>query len=137
MPTTRRSSISWVFRLKWCASLGFGSLVDLTYVDQDEVFGSAYATAVYVSSIMKLPKDKKVFVVGMKGLEEELAEEGISFIGGTVSKLIIVLCSGSRISDRMLLTTHCSRQRRRLYQTLMWLLWSWVWIWLSTITNSP
>ncbi|VDB96671.1 unnamed protein product [Peniophora sp. CBMAI 1063] len=49
----------------------------------DEVFGSAYATAVYVSTIMKLPKDKKVFVVGMKGLEEELAEEGISFIGGT------------------------------------------------------
>lgn len=33
---------------------------------------------------MKLPKDKKVYVIGMSGLEEELREEGISFTGGTV-----------------------------------------------------
>jgi 4-nitrophenyl phosphatase len=33
---------------------------------------------------MKLPKDKKVYVIGMSGIEEELREEGISFIGGTV-----------------------------------------------------
>lgn len=52
---------------------------------QDEVFGSAYASAVYISSVMKLPKDKKVYVIGMKGLEEELDEEGIAHIGGTVS----------------------------------------------------
>jgi len=32
---------------------------------------------------MKLPKDKKVYVIGMSGIEEELKEEGISFIGGT------------------------------------------------------
>ena len=31
-----------------------------------------------------MPKDKKVYVVGMKGLEEELDEEGIQHIGGTV-----------------------------------------------------
>ncbi|PCH37456.1 p-nitrophenyl phosphatase [Wolfiporia cocos MD-104 SS10] len=49
----------------------------------DEVFGSAYAAAVYISSIMKLPKEKKVYVIGMKGLEEELEEEGISHLGGT------------------------------------------------------
>ncbi|KAF8558563.1 2-phosphoglycolate phosphatase [Imleria badia] len=49
----------------------------------DEIYGSAYAAAVYVSSVMKLPKDKKVYVIGMAGLEEELREEGISFIGGT------------------------------------------------------
>lgn len=49
----------------------------------DEVFGSAYASAVYISSVMKLPKDKKVYVIGMKGLEEELDEEGIAHIGGT------------------------------------------------------
>ena len=71
--------------------------MDLIGVCQDEVFGSAYATAVYVSTIMKLPKDKKVFVVGMKGLEEELAEEGISFIGGTVSTATTVLLSDLRI----------------------------------------
>ncbi|KAJ6557274.1 HAD-like domain-containing protein [Mycena vulgaris] len=49
----------------------------------DEIYGSAYASAVYISSVMKLPKDKKVYVIGMKGLEEELHEEGVSFLGGT------------------------------------------------------
>jgi ribonucleotide monophosphatase NagD (HAD superfamily) len=53
--------------------------------DQDEVFGSAYASAVYISSVMKLPKDKKVYVIGMSGVEEELEEEGVSYLGGTVS----------------------------------------------------
>ena len=38
----------------------------------------------YISSVMNLPKDKKVYVIGMSGIEEELKEEGISFIGGTV-----------------------------------------------------
>ena len=46
--------------------------------------GSAYASAVYISTVMKLPKDKKVYVVGMSGIEDELREEGISFLGGTV-----------------------------------------------------
>ncbi|KAI0342378.1 2-phosphoglycolate phosphatase [Trametopsis cervina] len=49
----------------------------------DEIFGSAYASAVYISSVLKLPKDKKVFVVGMSGIEEELNEEGIRHLGGT------------------------------------------------------
>ncbi|TFY57784.1 hypothetical protein EVJ58_g6808, partial [Rhodofomes roseus] len=49
----------------------------------DEVFGSAYASAVYLSTVMKMPKHKKVYVVGMKGLEEELEEEGIQHLGGT------------------------------------------------------
>ncbi|KAF8265670.1 2-phosphoglycolate phosphatase [Lactarius quietus] len=49
----------------------------------DEVFGSAYAAAVYLSSVLKFPKDKKVYVIGMSGLEDELRSEGVSFIGGT------------------------------------------------------
>nr|GAT48135.1 4-nitrophenylphosphatase [Mycena chlorophos] len=49
----------------------------------DEIYGSAYAAAVYISSVIKLPKDKKVYVIGMKGMEEELADEGVSFVGGT------------------------------------------------------
>ncbi|KAJ7178123.1 HAD-like domain-containing protein [Mycena filopes] len=49
----------------------------------DEIYGSAYAAAVYISSVIKLPKDKKVYVIGMKGMEEELRDEGVSFIGGT------------------------------------------------------
>ena len=57
----------------------------LTPTLQDEIYGSAYAAAVYISSVIKLPKDKKVYVIGMKGLEEELRDEGVSFLGGTVS----------------------------------------------------
>ncbi|KAL4076844.1 HAD-like domain-containing protein [Scleroderma yunnanense] len=49
----------------------------------DEVYGSAYAAAVYISSVMELPKNKKVYVIGMSGIEEELREEGVSFVGGT------------------------------------------------------
>lgn len=52
---------------------------------QDEIYGSAYAAAVYISSVIKLPKDKKVYVIGQAGLEEELQDEGIVYIGGTVS----------------------------------------------------
>lgn len=33
---------------------------------------------------MKLPKDKKVYVIGQDGLEAELDEEGITHIGGSV-----------------------------------------------------
>lgn len=33
---------------------------------------------------MNLPKDQKVYVIGMSGIEEELREEGVSFIGGMV-----------------------------------------------------
>ena len=50
---------------------------------QDEIFGSAYAAAVYISTVLKLPKTSKVYVIGMSGLEQELASEGISFLGGT------------------------------------------------------
>jgi len=49
----------------------------------DEIYGSAYAAAVYLSSVIKLPKTKKVYVIGMSGLEEELRDEGITIIGGT------------------------------------------------------
>lgn len=49
----------------------------------DDVFGSSYSSAIYISRILKLPRGKKVFVVGEKGAEEELRSEGIEFIGGT------------------------------------------------------
>lgn len=53
---------------------------------KDEIYGSAYASAVYISSVLKIPKEKKVYVIGMAGIEEELREEGIPYLGGTVSK---------------------------------------------------
>lgn len=52
--------------------------------DQNEIFGSAYASAVYMSKILQFPKDKKVYVIGQKGLEEELDAVGIAHAGGSV-----------------------------------------------------
>lgn len=57
------------------------------HVTKDEIFGSAYSSAVYLDQVVKFPKnEKKVFVVGEKGIEDELAEVGIQCIGGTDPK---------------------------------------------------
>lgn len=48
------------------------------------MFGSAYASAVYISKILKFPKDKRVYVIGQEGLEEELDKVGVAHAGGTV-----------------------------------------------------
>jgi 4-nitrophenyl phosphatase len=39
--------------------------------------------AVYISSVLKLPPTDKVYLIGMSGVETELAGQGISWIGGT------------------------------------------------------
>lgn len=49
---------------------------------QDDVVGSAYNAAYYIKHVMKLPEDKKIFVVGDKGLEDELNDMGVKFVGG-------------------------------------------------------
>lgn len=52
--------------------------------DVDEIFASAYSSAIYISRILKLPAPKnKVFVLGESGIETELKSEGVEFIGGT------------------------------------------------------
>lgn len=78
--------------------------------------GSAYAAAVYISSVLKLPKDKKVYVVGMSGIEEELREEGISFLGGTVR--LPALRTGTRPhAARAHRTPRTTRSRRSASST--------------------
>ena len=76
----------WASRRMSCVPLLPVDEYSVILVLQDEVFGSAYASAVYLSSVLKFPKDKKVYVIGMSGLEDELRSEGISFIGGTVRR---------------------------------------------------
>ena len=50
----------------------------------DEIFASAYSSAIYIARIMALPPPKnKVFVIGEAGIETELRSEGVAFIGGT------------------------------------------------------
>lgn len=55
--------------------------------DPEDVFGSSYSAAVYISRILKLPPGKnKVFVIGEAGIEDELKSEAVPFIGGTDAK---------------------------------------------------
>jgi 4-nitrophenyl phosphatase len=56
----------------------------------DEIFGSSYAAAVYLSKVIKLPKDKQVFIIGMKGMQDELDEEGVAWVGGQVPFIILL-----------------------------------------------
>ena len=50
----------------------------------EEIFGSAYSSAIYISRILKLePPNNKVFVIGEAGIENELRSENVPFIGGT------------------------------------------------------
>lgn len=51
---------------------------------QDQVFGSSYSAAIYISRVLKLPSPKnKVFVLGESGVEQELATENVPCCGGT------------------------------------------------------
>ena len=52
-------------------------------VDQEEIFGSCYSAATYLSQVLSFPRDKTVYLLGEKGMEEELDAEGISSLGGT------------------------------------------------------
>ncbi|KIN01711.1 hypothetical protein OIDMADRAFT_18622 [Oidiodendron maius Zn] len=74
---TNNSTKSRADYQKKLTSLGIPSTVD-------EIFASAYSSAIYISRILRLPAPKnKVFVLGENGIETELKSEGIEFIGGT------------------------------------------------------
>lgn len=57
-------------------------------VAKEEVFGSSYASAVYVDKILQLPKNKKVWVLGEGGIEIELNDLGYTTVGGTDPRLV-------------------------------------------------
>ncbi|KAF9925635.1 hypothetical protein FBU30_004620 [Linnemannia zychae] len=46
-------------------------------VDEENIFCSSYATALYLKDVLKFPKEKRVFVVGEPGLIDELNKAGI------------------------------------------------------------
>ncbi|CAN6613819.1 4-nitrophenylphosphatase [Trichomonascus vanleenenianus] len=56
-------------------------------VRESEIFGSSYSSAVYLRKVLNFPNDKKVLIVGEKGIEEELANLGIKYVGGTDPEL--------------------------------------------------
>ncbi|CUS10571.1 unnamed protein product [Tuber aestivum] len=45
----------------------------------DEIFCSSYSSAVYISRVLQLQRDKKVYMIGESGMKEELEAEGISY----------------------------------------------------------
>ncbi|KAK4517909.1 uncharacterized protein ATC70_001257 [Mucor velutinosus] len=49
---------------------------------KEEVFSSAFATASYLKHVLKFPEEKKVYIIGMAGIKDELAAEGIRSCGG-------------------------------------------------------
>ncbi|KAK4705112.1 4-nitrophenyl phosphatase, partial [Phenoliferia sp. Uapishka_3] len=49
----------------------------------DEIFSSAYASAAYLKNILHFPADKRVYVIGEKGIEDELDSVGVKYAGGT------------------------------------------------------
>lgn len=74
---TNNSTKSREEYLKKFTGLGIPSNVE-------EIFGSAYSSAIYISRILKLsPPKNKVFVIGEAGIEHELRSENVPFIGGT------------------------------------------------------
>lgn len=74
---TNNSTKSRADYQKKLTSLGIPSNIE-------EIFASAYSSAIYIARIMKLPAPKnKVFVLGESGIETELKSEGVEFIGGT------------------------------------------------------
>ncbi|GMM37798.1 4-nitrophenylphosphatase [Saccharomycopsis crataegensis] len=56
-------------------------------ITKSDIFGSAYATAVYLDKVMKFDHTKKVWVLGGQGVHDELTELGIQSIGGTDPEL--------------------------------------------------
>lgn len=55
---------------------------------EEEVFGSSYSAAIYISRIMKLQAPKnKVYVLGETGIEQELDSESVRYCGGTDQSL--------------------------------------------------
>lgn len=55
-------------------------------VSKSEIYTASFATAYYLKHIAKF--DKKVYMIGGKGLSEELTEMGIPNIGYGVSKTL-------------------------------------------------
>ncbi|ERF68566.1 hypothetical protein EPUS_04664 [Endocarpon pusillum Z07020] len=50
----------------------------------EEIFGSSYSAAIYISRILQPPPHKrKVFILGESGIEAELDSEGIPHLGGS------------------------------------------------------
>lgn len=53
---------------------------------QSDIVSSSFAAAAYLKDVLKFPADRKVYVLGMSGIEEELDSVGIKHCGGTAAE---------------------------------------------------
>ncbi|KAJ3411836.1 hypothetical protein HDV05_001678 [Chytridiales sp. JEL 0842] len=53
---------------------------------EDEIFSSAYAAAYYIRNTLNFPDDKRVYVCGMGGIQQELDDLDIKHVGGSGSE---------------------------------------------------
>jgi 4-nitrophenyl phosphatase len=55
----------------------------------DEIFGSSYAAAFYLKRhfMPRLAPGKRIYVIGEKGLTEELDSEGVAWTGGPADRI--------------------------------------------------
>jgi 4-nitrophenyl phosphatase len=49
---------------------------------KEEIVCSSYAAAVYISKFADLPKDRKIYVIGERGICDELDDAGLQWVGG-------------------------------------------------------
>ncbi|OUM62126.1 hypothetical protein PIROE2DRAFT_44607, partial [Piromyces sp. E2] len=47
----------------------------------NDIFSSAYSTAYYLKNVINFPKDKRVYVLGTKGLIKEIEDVGVNAFG--------------------------------------------------------
>jgi ribonucleotide monophosphatase NagD (HAD superfamily) len=78
-----------------------------------EIFSSAYSAASYIEK-MALPEGKRVYVVGMSGIQDELDLKGIKWVGGEV--IYTLLCIRMTVISclRIRVTLKKSNQTNRL-----------------------
>ncbi|KAF9436118.1 hypothetical protein BGZ76_004769 [Entomortierella beljakovae] len=50
---------------------------------EEDIFSSAFATAVYLRNVLNFPKDKRVYVIGESGIVDELNQVGIETTGSS------------------------------------------------------
>lgn len=77
MFVTNNSTLSRANYVKKFQKLGIAA-------SEEDIFSSAFATAVYLNTIVNFPSDKKVFVIGESGIVDELNDVGIQCKGHSV-----------------------------------------------------
>jgi len=56
-------------------------IIKIIILLKNDIFSSAYSTAYYLKNVINFPKDKRVYVLGTKGLIKEIEDVGVNAFG--------------------------------------------------------